>query len=62
VAGGARRFAMDEFLSYLYEDLLLDVEIFEIIFKAAKAASKSAARDEIIAWYKENIVPDDDEE
>ena len=51
---------MDEALSYMYEILMLDVEIFDMIYEAAKQVDRSSERDQIIAWYKANIDPDDE--
>jgi hypothetical protein len=53
---------MDNFLIYLYSDLMIDLDVIDAIYEAAKAADKSEYRREIMDWYKANILGDQDDE
>lgn len=54
---------MDKFLAYLYSELMIDLDVIDAIYEAAKAADESEYRREIMDWYKAEMLghQDDDE-
>jgi hypothetical protein len=50
---------MDEFLEYLYQDAMVEKEVFDDIYRAVKNATDSPYRTTILEWYADNIYGDE---
>ena len=52
---------MEEFLDYLYQDVMIDLSVLDSIYQAVKIADPSENREAVMQWYIENIDGDIDE-